>query len=65
MTTSVSQQKSQAIAWSDIDILARSVEGFDAGRYYDQQDTELVIAAANRWPLLKAVLDEVGATAGR
>lgn len=63
MTTNISLQKPRAIAWSDIDILAQSVEGFDAGRYYDQQDAELVRAAATRWPLLKAVLEERGSSA--
>ncbi|URF03087.1 MULTISPECIES: BcsR/BcsP family cellulose biosynthesis protein [Cupriavidus] len=43
-------------AYSDIDALGRYVEGFDARRYFDQQDAVQTRAAAQRWPLLGRAL---------
>jgi hypothetical protein len=43
-------------AYSDIDALGRHVEGFDARRYFDQQDAVQTRAAAQRWPLLGRAL---------
>ncbi|MGO4303620.1 BcsR/BcsP family cellulose biosynthesis protein [Cupriavidus sp. RAF12] len=45
-----------AVAYSDIDVLAQRVEGFDAQRYFDQQDDVEAAAAAKRWPLLARVM---------
>ncbi|HTR11303.1 MAG TPA: BcsR/BcsP family cellulose biosynthesis protein [Paraburkholderia sp.] len=42
---------------SDIDALARLVEGVDRDRYLDVQAEDAWLAAAKRWPLVAAVLD--------
>jgi len=42
---------------SDIDTLARLVEGVDRDRYLDVQAEDAWQAAAKRWPLVAAVLD--------
>lgn len=42
---------------SDIDALARLVEGVDRDRYLDVQAEDAWQAAAKRWPLVAAVLD--------
>ncbi|MEM5424919.1 MULTISPECIES: BcsR/BcsP family cellulose biosynthesis protein [Paraburkholderia] len=41
---------------SDIDALARLVEGVDRDRYLDVQAEDAWQAAAKRWPLVAAVL---------
>ncbi len=45
-----------AIAFSDVDVLAQHVDGFEAGRYFDQQGEVETVAAARRWPLLATVM---------
>jgi hypothetical protein len=42
---------------SDIDALARLVDGVDADRYYDVQAQDAWQDAAARWPLVAAVLE--------
>lgn len=41
---------------SDIENLARLLEGFDARRYYDRQADDAWRNAARRWPALAAML---------
>lgn len=41
---------------NDIETYARYVEGVDPSRYYDSQEKDVWLAAAQRWPLLAAVL---------
>jgi hypothetical protein len=41
----------------DIDTLARLVEGVDAERYYDVQAQDAWLGAAERWPLVAAMLE--------
>ncbi|ABF09137.1 BcsR/BcsP family cellulose biosynthesis protein [Cupriavidus metallidurans] len=45
-----------ATAYSDIDMLAQHVDGFDAQQYFDQQVEVETVAAAQRWPLLARVM---------
>ncbi|CAG9246234.1 BcsR/BcsP family cellulose biosynthesis protein [Paraburkholderia unamae] len=42
---------------SDIDALARLVEGVDRDRYLDVQAEDAWQAAARRWPLVAALLE--------
>jgi hypothetical protein len=42
---------------SDIDALARLVDGVDRDRYLDVQAEDAWQAAAKRWPLVAAVLE--------
>lgn len=56
MTASPNPPRGTPGAYSDIDALGRHVEGFDARRYFDQQDAVQTEAAARRWPLLARAL---------
>ncbi|WP_310630340.1 BcsR/BcsP family cellulose biosynthesis protein [Paraburkholderia sp.] len=49
--------RSNPLLPSDIDALARLVEGVDADRYYDVQAQDAWQDAAARWPLVAAVLE--------
>ncbi|WP_266181936.1 hypothetical protein [Dyella humicola] len=52
----VSQDEHLKLMPNDIETYARYVEGVDPSRYYDSQERDVWCAAAQRWPLLAAVL---------
>ncbi|SDC45425.1 BcsR/BcsP family cellulose biosynthesis protein [Paraburkholderia lycopersici] len=54
---SVRRARSGPALPSDIDALARLVEGVDRDRYLDVQAEDAWQAAAKRWPLVAAVLE--------